>query len=44
LGAEQVPVETDACRAAAYALFTGAGFRPIREVLVYRKDFEARSG
>ena len=37
-GAAQVYVETDQQRNAAMGLYEAAGFRPLREVLVYRKD------
>jgi ribosomal protein S18 acetylase RimI-like enzyme len=40
LGAESVLVETDRFRGPALALYELAGFRVIREVLVYRKDYE----
>ncbi len=39
LGAQQVLVETDNYRDAAFQLYESAGFRVTREVLVYRKDF-----
>lgn len=38
-GAESVLVETDSYRNAAYHLYEAAGFRVIRDVLVYRKDY-----
>lgn len=38
-GAERVYVETDRYRDAALELYESAGFRPARDVLVYRKDY-----
>lgn len=38
-GAQQIYVETDNYRDAAMALYEGVGFRVVKEVLVYRKDF-----
>ena len=38
-GASQVYVETDRYRNAALALYESAGFRVVRDVLVYRKDY-----
>jgi ribosomal protein S18 acetylase RimI-like enzyme len=39
-GAERVLVETDTDRDAAMRLYESLGFRPHRDVLVYRKDYE----
>lgn len=39
-GARQVYVETDVYRGAALGVYETAGFRVIRDVLVYRKDYE----
>jgi mycothiol synthase len=39
LGAEQVYVETDSCRSPALSLYLSAGFSPLRQILVYRKDY-----
>jgi len=39
LGAEEVLVETDSFRDPALELYKSMGFRPIRDILVYRKDF-----
>ncbi len=39
-GAGTVLVETDTYRTPALGLYEGAGFTPIRDVLVYRKDVE----
>jgi mycothiol synthase len=41
LGAQQIEVETDNYRNAAYALYAALGFRLARDVLVYRKDYAA---
>ena len=38
-GADKVYVETDKYRNAALGLYEGVGFRSIRDVLVYRKDY-----
>ena len=38
LGAEHIYVETDQQRNAALALYESAGFRTVREVMVYRID------
>lgn len=38
-GAEEVLVETDRHRNPALALYQSAGFFPLRDVLVYRKDY-----
>lgn len=38
-GAERVYVETDKYRDAAMELYESVGFRPVRDVLVYRKDY-----
>ena len=38
-GAEHVVVETDNYRNAAFALYEAVGFRVIRNVLVFRKDY-----
>ncbi len=38
-GADRVYVETDVQRNAALELYTAVGFRPIQDVLVYRKDY-----
>jgi mycothiol synthase len=40
MGARQVYVETDSYRNPALRLYESAGFRVIRNVLVYRKDYE----
>lgn len=40
LGAQRVYVETDSYRNPALRLYEWAGFRVLRDVLVYRKDFE----
>ncbi len=40
-GADKVYVETDKYRNAALALYEAMGFRTIRDVLVYRKDYDA---
>jgi len=40
LGARTVYVETDCYRNPALRLYESAGFRVVRDVLVYRKDFE----
>jgi ribosomal protein S18 acetylase RimI-like enzyme len=40
LGARQVYVETDKYRDGALGLYHSAGFRIVRDVLVYRKDYE----
>jgi ribosomal protein S18 acetylase RimI-like enzyme len=39
-GASQIYVETDSYRNAALELYESAGFRVIRDILVYRKDYE----
>jgi mycothiol synthase len=39
-GAKQVFVETDNTRDAALQLYQSAGFQVVRDVLVYRKDYE----
>jgi len=39
LGAEEVLVETDSFRDPALELYKSMGFRLIRDILVYRKDF-----
>ncbi len=41
-GAARVMVETDKQRSPALPLYRHVGFRPIREILVYRKDLEAQ--
>ena len=41
-GARMVYVETDRHRNAALRLYEEVGFRPMHEVLVYRKDYEAQ--
>ncbi len=38
-GADKTYVETDKYRNAALKLYEAAGFRPLRDVLVYRKDY-----
>jgi mycothiol synthase len=38
-GADKVYVETDKYRNDALELYQAVGFRPIRDVLVYRKDY-----
>jgi mycothiol synthase len=38
-GASQVCVETDSYRNAALELYESVGFRSIRDILVYRKDY-----
>jgi ribosomal protein S18 acetylase RimI-like enzyme len=38
-GAEEVFVETDSYRNAAYGLYESVGFRVIRDVLVFRKNY-----
>lgn len=38
-GADKTHVETDKHRNAALKLYEAAGFRPLRDVLVYRKDY-----
>jgi ribosomal protein S18 acetylase RimI-like enzyme len=38
-GASQLYVETDNYRNAAFALYESVGFRVVRDVLVYRKDY-----
>ena len=43
-GAQAVYVETDRQRNAALELYQAAGFRVLREVLVYRKDYAASEG
>lgn len=43
-GAERVYVETDKYRNAALELYEAVGFRPIQEVLVYRKDYRDAQG
>ena len=40
-GADRVYVETDKQRNAALELYMAVGFRPIQDVLVYRKDYGA---
>ena len=40
-GAQDVLLETDDYRNDAFALYEAAGFRVTRNVLVYRKDYEA---
>jgi mycothiol synthase len=40
-GADRVYVETDKYRNAALGLYEAVGFRVIRDVLVYRKDYDA---
>ena len=42
-GADGVYVETDRHRNAALGLYEEAGFRPVHEVLVYRKDYSAQA-
>lgn len=39
-GAQEVFVETDNYRDAAFALYESVGFRVARHVLVFRKDYE----
>jgi ribosomal protein S18 acetylase RimI-like enzyme len=39
-GADKVYVETDKYRNAALELYKSMGFRPMRDVLVYRKDYD----
>ena len=39
-GAQQIFVETDNYRDAAFALYESVGFRVARDVLVYRKDYQ----
>jgi mycothiol synthase len=39
-GADKVYVETDKYRNAALALYEAMGFRTIRDILVYRKDYD----
>ena len=41
-GARRVYVETDRHRNAALRLYEALGFRPVRDVLVYRKDYQVR--
>jgi ribosomal protein S18 acetylase RimI-like enzyme len=41
-GVQSVYVETDQHRNAALGLYEEVGFRPIHQILVYRKDYEAR--
>lgn len=41
-GAQRIFVETDNYRDAALELYESAGFRVIKDVLVYRKDFASR--
>jgi ribosomal protein S18 acetylase RimI-like enzyme len=41
MGAQQVFVETDNYRDAAFRLYESAGFRVKEDVLVYRKDYDA---
>ena len=43
-GAESVYVETDVYRNAALGLYEAVGFRVLRDVLVYRKDFDGTLG
>ncbi len=38
-GAQKVQVETDDYRNAAFGLYAAVGFRVVRKVLVYRKDY-----
>ena len=38
-GVQEVFVETDNYRDAAFALYESVGFRVVREVLVFRKDY-----
>jgi len=40
IGVEQVIVETDSYRDTAFRLYESMGFKVIKDVLVYRKDFE----
>lgn len=42
--AQAVYVETDSYRNTAYALYESVGFRVIRDVLVYRKDYTSTQG
>lgn len=44
LCADTVYVETDSDRSAALRLYQALGFRPVRDVLVYRKDYGSRAG
>ena len=39
LGADEVFVETDSFRDPALLLYRSAGFEPVKDILVYRKDF-----
>jgi ribosomal protein S18 acetylase RimI-like enzyme len=41
-GADRVFVETDRYRNAALGLYEEVGFRPLHEVLVYRKDYQVQ--
>jgi ribosomal protein S18 acetylase RimI-like enzyme len=41
-GADRVYVETDQQRNAALGLYEEVGFRPMHEVLVYRKDYQTQ--
>jgi mycothiol synthase len=41
-GASQIYVETDNYRDAALELYEGCGFRVVRDVLVYRQEYETR--
>jgi mycothiol synthase len=43
-GADRVYVETDKHRSAALELYEVVGFRPLREVLVHRKDYGEANG
>ena len=43
LGPHKVYVETDSYRNAAFALYESVGFRVVKEVLVYRKEYHAET-
>jgi len=43
-GAESIFVETDSYRNTAFRLYESVGFGVVRDVLVYRKDYNDTTG